>query len=504
MYASDKPGTGAPGVRGKFGRSAVGKASGVRAARTPGDDGKRRAGLSGRLVRGRRWLGSRMGVHRKAWIFFYALFTFGFCVGGYLFQHQAFTPESAPGQVYVLAFEQNPRAVVRLDVTVFPNDPSADQVTATVVRGKPGRWVLVVDCANTPDTDVFQGNATLTTLAPSLAENEHAVKAWSLSPRTGTFTTSLGCFQPRPSGVYTIDNVTLPALGTDGAITQTPDGVPQLYMDGGTLAQVFPGEQCPAGTGSAGGVNFAEPSQSLGATGTAPETPQPSETETPTPQPSGTATVTPEPSGTTATPQPSGTGGTSGPTPGVVPAQPSATPVAPGCLLSAIWPQDAFTHYTMPTVLETQESVQQVNFGAYVFESDYPTATYPRTGGSINWDAGGELAPSLHVSDPASDRVVNVDTFYSGILFGLAGATGLAAIDQIERWIEDHGPAEAPAGAPAGGGPAGLAAPAADPAQPARRRPPRASGNARAAASERRRARVLRQIKRWQDRSPRR
>jgi hypothetical protein len=431
-----------------------------------------------------------MGVHRKAWIAFYAVFTAVFCLVGYLLQHQVFTLSAGPGQVYVLAFEQNPKAVLRLNVSVYPNDPAADKVTATVVRGKPGRWVVVVDCANTPDTDVFLGNATLTTLAPSLAEGQHAVNAWAQPARASRFSSLLGCFQPRPSGVYSIDNVTLPALGTDDAMGQMPGGVPTLYLAGSTLAQVFPGEQCPASPEATGtpGTGAATPTLDAtgiaGATATAGASPRQTRTAgaTASPGPTASAAVTESPS-PAASPSPTVTA-------------PQPTESAPACLLAAVWPQDSFTGYAMPTVLQAQETVQKVNFGAYIFESDYPTATYPKTGGYMSWNGGAGLAPSLDVSDPASDRTLNQDTFYSGILFGLAGATGLAAIDQIERWLEDHEPApQQEAHAPV---PAAPSFPSVRPDARVRRRPPRASRDAR----ERRRTRALRQVKRWRPPRP--
>jgi hypothetical protein len=475
------------------------------------------------LASARKWVTDHAG--RKFWIVFYVGLTAGFFAGGWLLQHQAFPPLVAPGQVYVLAFEQNPHADLRLSVAVYPKNPADDTVTATITHGNPERWFIVVDCANTWDAGGrAPGDGELDTFGASVTEPRHPVNVLFQPASRKAY--RLGCFPTHSSSAYSIVDVTLPAIGVNDAMSQVPGETPQVYRSGRTLAEFFHGALCatqdapirtPVNPGQlpASRSTGASPRPDASVARKAPERAAPKVaasapgTGRPRPHPVPSHTVPSHP----------------------VPSQ--SAPTAPGCVLRAQWPGKSFSEYTLPDVLQTSESITEADFRNYIFESDYPTATYPRTG-SITWNGGSVLEPSLHVADPASDRTVNLDIFYSGVLFGLAGATGVAAIDQLERWVEDHaleraeeraqqpGPAHSPAPELAQPELAQPEPPQPEPPQPEPPQPeplsepdeskppaetppgghprsrPGRLGQLAKAASDRRRARTVRAIQRWQ------
>ena len=76
-----------------------------------------------------------------------------------------------------------------------------------------------------------------------------------------------------------------------------------------------------------------------------------------------------------------------------------------------------------------------MSLGSDLLQSEYPAAS--TTSSAIAWTGVGILSPSLHVADPSSDLKLSKDSFFSGILFGIAAATALALLDQLVKAREE-------------------------------------------------------------------
>lgn len=346
----------------------------------------------------------RFAQTRRFLVWAYLAVTIGFSVWAYVLANVAFHVLAA-GQVYVIVFEQNPQTAARLTADVYPNSPWKDTVTVADDDSQhPATLLAVVECLSDPGSSTLPSNGTLTSYgAPGEQGVNVTARGIRLSPgHSSRF--SLGCFRRTASGTYSIDNVTLPALGTDNAYASAGSGPPTLYyvpgsatQFGGPLVQVFPGAACTAATSA------ATPT----APGTSPAAPSPSGSQSPT-----------------ASPSPS-------------------VQSSPGCFLNGPYPGPVFRRYFLPQGMRTREQIHRVDWGSYQIESEYPNPI--STGNNFYWMGSNVLTPSLHVLDPASDKAISEDTFVSGILFGIAAATALALLDQIVKLREEKGEGSTPA-----------------------------------------------------------
>jgi hypothetical protein len=351
-------------------------------------------------------------------------------ITAYHLQHEGFTPPPQPGQVYVTVFEQNPAAELQLAATIDATDPAADKVTVTDLSGNPGRWLVVIECPS--QLSASQSNAVMTNAylyqetptqsvhaLPGAAPGSSEVIAWLGHPIRAhqSHPFELGCFTSE-KGPFSIDNVALPALGTDQAITNEAsngiEGLPELYREGATLAEIIGNAACPGSTTTAGAGSSTSTSPSVSASATASGSASPSTSI----GPSGSASLS-----TSSTPaaEPS--------------SPPPPLPQNPACFFGGSL-TDPPSQYFLPTTLTTKEKVTQVNLnGGWVLQSQFPTGQTDND--TITWEGAAGLSPDIHVDNPSADSTANQAAFLSGILWGIVGGAGVSLVDHLERVNHD-------------------------------------------------------------------
>ena len=328
---------------------------------------------------------------------FYFVATAVFTGLGWAWHHAAFTPAAPAGQAYVVAFTQDKTAAVTLTAIVNPNDPWFDGISIQVKgpRRRPERWLLIVQCPRPPASSSNQGM--LSSEANQPIPPSTRINVYSGAGKAGL---RLGCF-PASKTNASIARVTLPSLETDQAIQQTQTA-PTVYAELNTpgdlteVLQVFPG--CPAPTASPV---------------TAPATTSPSGT--------GSATTSPGPASSTS-PSPTA----------------QAASVSASCYgqtqLSA-----AFSTYYLPTSVQTKEIMKFVNLSGYQTQSVFPVPVITNGKGGATgqtadeiytWNGLSSLSPSLQVANLAGEQAANNYTFYAGVSFGIAGASGVAFVEK--------------------------------------------------------------------------
>lgn len=338
-------------------------------ARTPATPGKRRH------VRG---LGEQIGL-----IAIYGLASVTSLILGLIYHHKGFEVQPPPGQIYVMAFTQQPDAAVSLLSNIYPRHPWLDRVKvdATVSPGRQVPWLLVVQCPHAPRTAAHAAELYSQT-GGQMPGSPEPVAVYA---HTGPFTEDLSCFAKptgsSPSQGHSIANVSLPALETDAAIAASPLP-PTVYTERskttGKLAvmQVFPDLVCPS-------PSIARPA---------------------------------------------------------VPAHPAGQPTA---CRSQTGAHILLTGYHTPVGVQTTEVLSGVTFSNFQLESVFPVPQREPIGGSetFTWTQSSSVDPTLQVADTGQQHEQSQDTFYAGVFFGIFGAAVVAFVERVWRtyFREDAG-----------------------------------------------------------------
>jgi hypothetical protein len=385
----------------------------------------------------------RSGGHKLSLGLIFATIAFVLAAVGWHFEHIAFTPPPPASQMYAAVFVRDPAARVSLSATVFADTPWRDKLAITVAgaSARKAGWVLLIECpAGAPSlprsVHLYSETGTVSVTVPQQAQ----VTAY---PRVTSATVSepFSCFSASPppgTPGYppSLGNVALPALQTDQAISLVT-AAPVLYAQQdrpGTavsqLFQIFPGAPCPTATPSvsASATPSTSPSVSPSAS---PTVSSASASLTPTVTASGSAASTASPSASSvqATTSPAAT------------ASPGCYPQAP---IGA-----AFVRYSLPQSVTTTETLKDVNIQGYQVNSMFPVGSTTNeddgnpgqiTRETITWSGLSGLSPSLEVTDTAGATNAGRDTFWAGILVGLAGGFAVPFVDRsLEAMSEKYG-----------------------------------------------------------------
>lgn len=384
----------------------------------------------------------RSGGHAFWLGLIFATIALALAVVGWHFERIAFTPPPPASQVYAAVFVRDPAARVSLSATVYADTPWRDKlaITVTGASARKAGWVLLIECPAG---------------APSLAHSVHLysetmspTQKVQVSAYPGVTSTSVSkpfsCFSASPppgTPGYppSLGNVALPALQTDQAIalvTAAPVLYAQQDRTGTTVSQlfqIFPGAPCPTATSS---TSPSPPPTSPPAPPSASPTVSSASASSET---TATATATASASvASTASPSPSSVQAT---------ASPAAT-ASPGCYPQA--PVGAtFVRYSLPQSVTTTETLEDVNIQGYQVNSMFPVGTTTNEDGgkpgqltqeSITWSGLSGLSPSLEVTDTAGATNAGRDTFWAGILVGLAGGFAVPFVDRsLEATSEKYG-----------------------------------------------------------------
>ena len=357
----------------------------------------------------------------------FATIAFALGVVGWHYAHIAFTPPPPASQIYAAVFVRDPAARVSLNAIVYPDAPWNDGLTITVtgISGRQAGWVLVIECpAGAPSlarsVHLYSETALLTAPPKEQVTAYPGVTSAKVSEPFSCFSSTT---PPPGTPGYppSLGNVALPALQTDQAIALAMTA-PVLYAQqnrpGSTVSQlfqIFPGAICPTATPSPSPSISPSSSSASPAASSASTSPSPSATASP----SVASTASPSPS----SPQPT--------------ASPAAT-ASPGCYPQA--PAGAtFVRYSLPQSVMTTETLKDVNIQGYQVNSMFPVGTTTNENDeqpgqtakeTITWSGLSGLSPSLEVTDTAGQTNAGRDTFWAGILVGLAGGFAVPFVDK--------------------------------------------------------------------------